>query len=88
MDAAMVIEQILEHVTSYLGSDPAKTRQLNFLKAPNKVQREESLGKCPYLISLSRQQHCPYASWVKQEKVCFLPLVIMLWIAIGKRGAD
>ncbi len=40
MDAAMVIEQVLEHAVNYLGSDPEATRRLNFLKAPNEVARQ------------------------------------------------
>ena len=34
LNAVMVIEQVLEHVSDYLGADRAATRQLNFLKAP------------------------------------------------------
>ena len=44
MDAAMVIEQVLEHVVSYLGSDPAETRRLNFLKRPDEIQRNSQTG--------------------------------------------
>lgn len=44
MDAAMVIEQVLEHVVSYLGSDPAETRRLNFLKRPDEIQRSSQIG--------------------------------------------
>ena len=45
MDAAMVIEQVLEHVVNYLGSDPAETRRLNFLKAPNELPQQSEQGK-------------------------------------------
>ena len=34
LNAVMVIEQVMEHVSTYLGADRAATRQLNFLKAP------------------------------------------------------
>ena len=40
MDAAMVIEQVLEHVVNYLGTDPESTRRLNFLKAPNEAKHD------------------------------------------------
>lgn len=34
MDAAMVAEQVLEHVVDSLGLDPEETRSRNFLRAP------------------------------------------------------
>lgn len=57
MDAAMVIEQVLEHVVNYLGTDPESTRRLNFLKAPNEVSKPAVQGELCLATCSSISQH-------------------------------
>ena len=75
MDAAMLIEQVLEHVAGTLGADPAAVRQLNFLQAPNAAPKPQSQpsaeGTIFFLLCFFVDVTHPYHQF-KQDKRAIL----------------
>ena len=56
INAAMLLEEVVERVANHLGKDPVAIRELNFHKQPSTAQSSSVAGSTGDFGSLSNQR--------------------------------